>query len=330
VPHTSLSKVFAIVSLGILVGIGSAHSQAADCTHSALVKGEEGRYNIVLENNCSAPVKWSYNACVIGQSVEDGIVTVGSGQTFQTGFTHTGIGTPNLLEDSCSGMCLTSLLTCSVSSALTPSSDTLIEPSVLFPKNETPAEPQAQLKPLSELMVEKPASESSTSIYDSLMDGIEPSQQSETELKPLDELLAEKPSPAQPKPVITPARGVTPKINAQTLPSNIGVKPVTPLPSVDAKVPNTDAIAACVSSELKPRNFRGQAKLELSNHCPQPQNVAARICIAGQTDTIKIIQLKSEGKDSASFPLPKNMTPRLRMASCQGANCTPRTPQSCN
>lgn len=305
-----------------------AHAQSADCTHSALVKGEEGRYNIVLENSCSEPVKWSYNACALGQSLETGIVTVGSGQTFQTGFNYALLGTPQLLEDSCEGVCLNKLLSCSVSSAAAPSSEPLQNPSVLFPKANTPAEPQPQLKPLSELQAKKQTS--STSIYDSLMDGLETTKEPAPVLRPLDELLAEKPAPASQNPVITPAPGVTPKINPQTLPSNVGVKPITDLPTIGATPPKTDHVAACVTSEIKPRNFRGQAKVELNNHCMQPQNVAARICVAGQTDTIKFIQLKASGQGSASFPLPKNQTPRLRLASCQGANCTPRTPQSCS
>lgn len=326
----SISKALSSICLS-LVSAGfialPAMGQAADCTHSALVKGQ-GAYNIVLENNCSAPVKWSYNACALGQSLETGIVTVGPGQTFQTRFEYDLLGTPQLLEESCEGVCLNGLLSCSVSSALQPSSEPLQDPSVLFPKTAKPAEPQPQLKPLSELMVEKkPAS---TDIYDSLMDGIEPETEPEPVLRPIDELLAEKPAPAQPKPIITPAEGVKPKINAQTLPSNIGVKPVAVPPAEPQPPKGAEYVAACVTTEVKDRNFRGQGKLELVNHCQYPQNVAVRVCIAGQTDTQEILTIKSEGKSSVSYPQPKNVTPRVRIASCQGANCRPATPRSCN
>ena len=314
-----------LVSAGVIAL--PAMGQAADCTHSALVKGQ-GAYNIVLENNCSAPVKWSYNACALGQSLETGIVTVGPGQTFQTRFEYDLLGTPQLLEESCEGVCLNGLLSCSVSSALQPLSEPLQDPAVLFPKTTQPAEAQPQLKPLSELKVEKQPS--STSIYDSLMEGIEPAKEPAPVLRPLDELLAEKPAPAEPKPVITPAPGVKPKINAKTLPSNIGVKPVEALPSLPGKENGVDYVAACVTTEVKSRNFRGQGKLELVNHCQYPQNVAVRVCIAGQTDTQEILTIKSDGKSSVSYSQPKNVTPRVRIASCQGANCRPATPRSCN
>lgn len=298
-----------LVAASLTLAVAPALAQTTDCTHSALVKGEEGRYSIVLENNCSAPVKWSYNACAIGQSLESGIVTVGSGQTFQAGFTHTLLGTPQLLEQSCTGVCLNDLLTCSVSSALPqPTSEPLQDPSVLFPKSE----PTPQLKPLSELLTEKPAAEP------------------QPVLKPLDELLAEKPEPSKPVPVFTPVPAATPKLNAQTLPDNIGVKPVTtPAPPLPSKSEGVQYKPACVTSELKPRNFRGQGKLELTNHCNTTQGVTARICIAGETDIMKILWVKPNGKENANFPLPKNMTPRISMNTCQGEECIAKTPPSC-
>lgn len=320
-------RAFSFLAAGCALMSLPIFAQSADCTHSALVKGEEGRYSIVLENNCSAPVKWSYNACAFGQSLESGTATVGSGQTFQTGFSYDLLGTPQLLEHSCEGLCLNDLLSCSVASTITPSPEPLQDPAILFPKTGTQTTSEPQLKPLSELLAEKPQSE--TSIIDSLTLKDKPTAEPKPVLKPLDELLAEKPT-TTPRPVFTPVPNATPKINAQTLPNNVGVQATVVPPGTPTPPKGVEYVASCVTSEAQPRNMFGQGKLELTNHCPIAQNVAVRICVAAQPDTHELLTVKANGKNTVSYKLPKNMTPRVSMTSCQGADCRPATPKACN
>ncbi len=282
-------SVFLMAGLVGLSGAASAHE--ADCTHSALVKRGDGRFAITLENSCATPVKWSYAACAFGQNLEHDLVTVGPGQTFQANFIYTGLGTPMLKEDSCSGTCVTQLISCSVASTKPSGNEPLLPPEKLFPPKpaEKPSEPE--LKPLSELMLkEKPAAPS--------------------------------------RPVITPAEDVPSSLGAKPLPNGSTIKPLPTLPSAPKASPHV--AASCVTTQLLPRNMFGQGQLVVRNICQATQNVAARICVPGNADIQTILSIPDDGSARKAFDLPEGRDVKFRIGKCAGENCTPIMPTSCN
>ncbi|MAP94290.1 MAG: hypothetical protein CMK07_05005 [Ponticaulis sp.] len=295
------------LALMAILSVQAEAQSTASCTHSALVKRGNGAYAITLENSCTAPVKWSYAACAFGQSLESGLVTVGPNQTFQANFDYELLGTPSLKENSCTGTCITELISCSVAQ---------------------PAPAGPQLKPLSELMIEKPAPE--------------------TELKPLSELLIEKPvtepkagpldgyasqDPALkplPKPVLTPVPGATPKIRATSVPGQIGVKPILNPPSQLKPPTGASYAASCIISEPQGFNLFGKGKAKFTNHCPSYQRVAVRVCLPGQGDQLQTLNIAANGNQTMTFDSPEDVTPTFTLRNCVGATCTPANPPACN
>lgn len=150
-------------------------------------------------------------------------------------------------------------------------------------------------------------------------------------LKPLDELLAEKPAPAQ-TPVsplqVKPAQDGS-ELKLRPLPQAGNIRPLPALPALKEKPIADIQPASCLTSRFNRREIFARGEIVVENICPEAQVVAARICVPGETDTQAVLSIPGGETRSKSFNLPDGADIRYVLQSCAGENCTPVLPQNC-